>query len=280
MEYKPSGPHRQHGDPWLNRERSRHWRRDAVTQWAALPEEEKLRSLRWQSDGKVWLVRNRSYRSVRSYFCHICRFEIESLCAAECERLRGASEERERRKVFERERRKPTIDEFPVKHGVRSFIVFDRQGYVADVAFHWRISKRWCIGSRPLAVQAMFVNGALRGKRYVDVSSFEHDEYIERSEKVDQDTILATQLAEWCAKDHQERLLAAEPAYVWRAGDAVWPDKSYGGHHFLTIVHTIWIDGSRHAHISAPWDLEGVLALAERDLGLRIVEVIPSAAKS
>jgi len=208
-------------------------------------------------------------RYMKPYLCCRCRSELEAeeRAATEEDRRRKASDEARAR--FEKTWRKPTPGEFPERRGEKRFLVVEAGYGYQEVVFRFRVSHRWCVGSRPVFVYAMFVEGKLEARTYHDSG--------------DQDTDpIALCFGIWFQNRWQDKLIASEHATdVWQAKAPgrsrldSW-DYTYGGQGLWpswSLVHTVWTDGSVYAAVENMRTFANVEDFAKKVLDAQVGSV-------
>jgi hypothetical protein len=197
---------------------------------------------------------------IKPYMCGRCRAELEATEKAAAEEWHRLNAEEEDRKRFEREWRKPAPGEFPEQSGERRFLVVETGFGYQEVVFRFRVSRRWCVGSRPVFVYGMFLGSKLEARTYHDSGNQDTDP-------------IALCFGIWFQNRWQDNLIAAEPTEVWYA-KAPRSSRLYyggGGREGWSLVHTVWIDGSVFAAVEEMRTLADVQDFAQKVLGAQVV---------
>lgn len=222
--------HVQFGDPWLDQAFA-----NGFTSPARTAANQKGRGRGYPTPAEY----PRSFR--KPYLCARCRGELEAREQAEADEWRREREVEAARQKFEKTWRSPKPGEFPIQNGERRFLVV-RAGYgYEEVRFLFRTSRRWCVGSRPVFVCAMYVADRRVARTY-HVGGVTTDP-------------VAVCFAVWFQNQFQETLARSEHAsVVWRAAEPHWRDVSCSrgynreGPNWV-LIHTVWTDGSVQAAV-------------------------------
>jgi len=234
--------------------------------------------------------------AIESIVCKACREEYEQLREADARRWQAAHEAEKERNKRERERfhyhntwRDAKPGEFDRSKQSADFraVLFNQRFY--EITFRWRATDGDCRGDSPRNIVGMWVEGKLTAhyaawnlKPYESDHEETHDYDGYVPDSYDQDPrydygaltrrwdVFGQGFCKWIEREFQSELLQIEPAFIWRARNADSLDTCELPS--LSVIHTVWIDGSVYAQIKYDWDLKEVAAWALRHLGMRIEE--------
>jgi hypothetical protein len=232
---------------------------------------------------------------IESIVCKPCREEYEKLRDADSRRWQVAHEAEKERNKRERERmyyhntwRDAKPGEFDrLKHSADfRAVLFNQRIY--EITFQWRATDGECRGDSPRNVVGMWVEGKLAAhyaarnlKPYESdrEETHDYDGYVRDREEYDPRydyeararrwDVFGQGFCKWIEREFQGELLRIEPDFVWRARDAEGDTDDLPG---LSVIYTVWIDGSVYAKLKPDLDLKEVATWALKHLGMRIEE--------